>query len=467
MLATGILTLVIGLTEYRHLQMYKAEMFAEGRRKATYVAEIIKNGLTNMMADKEHDEIQGFLGTLVSSEMKSIRLLRLDGTVIGSSDPAELGSVLPVREAGVHEVEGGSVYSVQLPIYNERPCLLCHWGEPDVIAMLSVELPAGKVLTSLDEIEKQSLVYFIVALALLSVSLSIMTVFLVTKPIKGIANTMRRVRDGDLKVRFLTNRTDEIGYLAESLNAMLFELNKTRDELLKCHESDMQKVEKMASVGELAAAIAHDIKNPLAGISGAIQVFAEDFPSEDPRKGIIKEILQEIERLDRSIRDLLSYARPPEPNLVRTSIIPIIERVVRLASTQARKQNIDIEIEHPEDVREINVDPEQIQQVFLNIIINAMQSMSEGGGRLTITTAFNEETGMAEVSFADTGPGIPEATQKDIFKPFFTTKHTGTGLGLAISKNTVEKHGGTILVESRLGVGTTLRVLLPLETKHD
>ena len=465
-LVTSILMLVIGITEYRHLQIHKAEMLADGRGKAMLIAEIIKNGLTTIMTEERHTELQGFFNTMVSSEIGAVRLMRLDGTVIGSSDASEVGTVKAIESPATTTKGKNPLHSIQLPIYNEKPCLMCHWGEPDVIAMLSVDMPAQKTLERIRDREEKTILTFIAALLTLSVSLSIITVFLVTKPIKGIIDTMRKVREGDLKVRFLTSRTDEIGSLAESLNAMLFELSKTRAELLKCHETDMQKVEKMATVGELAAAIAHDIKNPLAGISGAIQVFAEDFSEDDPRKEIIKEVLLEIERLDRSVKDLLRYARPPEPNFINTSIAPIIERVVRLISVQAQIQHIDIEMKPAEDIREIYVDPEQIQQVFLNIIVNAMHSMKEEGGELTIATSFNLKTGMAEVTFSDTGPGIPEHNLDNIFKPFFTTKHTGTGLGLAISKNTVEKHGGTILVESRVGVGTVFRVLLPLEIKH-
>jgi len=457
--------LVIGFTEYRHLNAEKSEILADGKRKATLIAEIIKNGITTMMVDERHEALQGFLETLVSSDMGAVRILKLDGTVMGSSEASEVGTVREIGKKDTITLGEHPMQSIYLPIYNEKPCLQCHWGEPDVIAMLSVDMPADKTLQRLDETKEQAAITFVAALAVLSIFLGLMTRSLVTKPLRGIVGTMRKVREGDLKVRFITNRTDEIGELSESLNAMLLELQKTRGQLMKCHEADIQKVEKMATVGELAAAIAHDIKNPLAGISGAIQVFAEDFEPEDPRREIIKEVLQEIERLDRSVRDLLSYARPPEPTFVKTAIEPIIERVVKLMWGQAKHHNVEVKVVHDENPREIYVDPEQMQQVFLNIMLNAIHSMEEGG-LLTVSTSFNPQNGMAEVNFTDTGKGIPEHNIKDIFKPFFTTKHTGTGLGLAISKNTVEKHGGSILVESRVGVGTTFRVLLPLELKN-
>lgn len=240
----------------------------------------------------------------------------------------------------------------------------------------------------------------------------------------------------------------------------------TGTEHMKGNEPAMRKVEKMASVGEMAAAIAHDIKNSLAGINAAVQVLAEDFPDDDSRREVAGEILQEIQRLDRSIKDLLSYARLPEPNFVRTSLLPIIERTVRLVAPQGDRQGIEIELRTSEDATEIDVDPDQIQQVFFNVIMRAMQSMSERGGKLTITTSYDRETGMAEVALSDTGPGIPEPELVNLFEPFFSTRRAKTGLGLAISKNIVESHGGTIHVESRKGSGATFRVLLPLERKH-
>jgi signal transduction histidine kinase len=228
----------------------------------------------------------------------------------------------------------------------------------------------------------------------------------------------------------------------------------------------MQRVEKMATIGELAAAVAHEIKNPLAGISGAIQVLAEDFSPDDPRKGIIKEVLGEIERLDKAVRDLLSFAKPPEPNFVKTPITPVIERSLRLVRAQARRHGVKINIIAAGDTADLRVDPEQMQQVFLNMMMNAIHSMP-GGGALTVSTSLRADGSGVEVSIADTGAGIRSEELKNIFKPFFTTKHTGTGLGLAISKNIVEKHGGNIIVDSQVGVGSNFRVILPVAGKTE
>lgn len=464
-----ILVAVIGILEFRHLRANKARVLEESRQKATLVAETIKSGLAAVMLSSQQPAPQRFFSSLMSTEeVEAMRLQRLDGTVIASSNVPEVGSVMPLgpgagEPSATSETNGEKqIFSVQMPLYNERRCIKCHAQDGEVLAVLTVQMSEHNIMGRIRRTEKRTVAVYVLAFVMLSASMGFITWRLVTRPLREMTDTMRRVGEGDPKTRYITGRTDEIGELSEALNGMLFELDKTRRELEKCHTEDMQQAEKLATVGELAAAIAHDIKNPLAGISGAIQVFAEDFSEDDPRKEIIKETLLEIDRLDRSVKDLLSYARPPEPLIIKAPLEPIIEHVVLLLTGQAKKQEVEIAVSSTGEVNEINVDPDQIQQVFLNIMINAIHSMPEGG-KLTVSTSHVAGTGMAEINITDTGMGISKHNLANIFMPFFTTKHTGTGLGLAISKNTVEKHGGKLLVESRPGVGSTFKILLPWE----
>lgn len=467
--ATGILLVITGVFSYQHLRLQEKQITEDDRTRATLITEIIKNGLTTIMLEGRGDEIRNFIETQVVKGLESLRLYWPDGTIMFSSIPGETGKKvqganfsgerdpkLSIRQRG-----DNPVYYIQIPIYNEKPCRKCHSDEPDVMSLLGVEISMEETFRKIGALREMTIFFYIITLFILSVSLALMTTVLVNKPIKNIINTMKKVEDGNLDLRFVTGRKDEIGSLAESLNSMLVKLGNMRQELESCHVDTMQRVEKMATIGELAAAIAHEIKNPLAGISGAIQVFAEDFSPNDPRKEIIKEVLGEIDRLDKAVRDLLSFARPPEPNFVKTPILPVVERATRLIGAQAKKQNVNIEIIAAEDI-EFHVDPEQMQQVFLNVMINALHSMP-GGGILTVMTYPKTDRGEAEISITDTGQGIRQEEILNIFKPFFTTKHGGTGLGLAISKNIVEKHGGALIVESQVGTGSKFRIILPLE----
>jgi signal transduction histidine kinase len=464
------LSIVIGAFSYQNLRLQEEQIREDDRSRALLVSEIIKNGLVTIMLEGRSDDLRNFIETLAAEEIESVRLYGTNDDIIASSVPMESGKKIndatTTRDlkAGLSLRKEGekSLYSITMPIFNEKPCQPCHFGDEEIMSTLSVSIPMDKTFKKVHHLRKNTVIYYVFTLVVLSASLALMTTYLVNRPVKEIINIMREVEGGDFNARFITSRKDEIGLLGASLNSMLSELCKMRQELETFHIEAMQKVEKMATIGELAAAIAHEIKNPLAGISGAIQVFAEDFKPGDPRRDIIKEVQNEIERLDKAVRNLISFARPPEPSFIRMPIRDLVDRTVHLISTQAKKQSIDVNIVSLEESAEVYIDPDQIQQVFLNIMLNAIHSMP-AGGNLTITTLVRPEDGEAEVSISDTGAGISEEKLQNVFKPFFTTKHTGTGLGLAISKNIIEKHRGRLIAESKVAAGSNFRVILPLK----
>jgi len=229
----------------------------------------------------------------------------------------------------------------------------------------------------------------------------------------------------------------------------------------------MQQAEKLATIGELASGIAHEIKNPLAGVSAAIQVLSEEFNLKSTRREIIDEIMHQMERLNKMTKDLLSFARPMDPRTLMCDVNDIVDKASFFIRKQAEKQNVGITKELERDIPHLLIDPEQIQQVFLNIMLNALQAMPEGGF-LTIATRLSEKSGngkpeAVEISFSDTGKGIPGENLRKIFNPFYTTKHQGTGLGLSISRNVVEKHKGRFEVDSQSGKGTRFTIVLPVK----
>lgn len=467
---TCILFVIIGLFSYKNLSLQEKEIREDERERVALITEIIKNGLFSLMLDGRGREFQKFLETIITEDLETARVFKQDGTIISSSKPNQIGTrVSPEQirlfknqkkpEVVSNEKEDRIVHSMMVPIHNAFACQKCHSAKEVIIGILHIEASTDKASQRIYNSRKRMALFSIITLIVMSVSLSILTTYLVNKPINAIIDTMKKAEEGDLTVKFLTRRRDEIGKLATSLNSMLFELDKASRELERCHFEEMQSIEKMASIGELASAIAHEIKNPLAGISGAIQVLAEDFPANDPRKEIITEVLNEIERLDRAVKDLLVFARPPSLHLILTPLQPIIERAKKLIDLQAQKQRVIIRLIYDDNIGSINVDPEQMQQVFLNIMLNALQSMPTGGV-LTIATNLRADKNEVDISFSDTGQGIDEHALKNIFKPFFTTKHTGTGLGLAISRNIIEKHQGKITVESLIGIGSTFHVIL-------
>lgn len=303
------------------------------------------------------------------------------------------------------------------------------------------------------------IIYFLAFLIASFAVVSLLKIYLIKKPFTEIIDSLSKVEKGDLKARILTERRDEIGTLAAKINSILSEFEKSRKEIDNYQTDKMRHIEKMASIGEVAAAVAHEIKNPLAGISGALQVLAEDFPDDSPRKEIANDVLAEIERLDRAVKDLFIFSRPPELNLILTDINAIIEKVRASIQMAALKLNVKIN-SISDNIPEIIVDPDQMEKALLNIANNMIYSMSDGG-TLTIA-AFNRlHTNEIEIALSDTGTGLYEEDIKEVFKPKFSTKRSGTGLGLAISRNIVESHKGRIEVESSIGTGSTFRIILP------
>ncbi|MFQ5883437.1 MAG: ATP-binding protein, partial [Candidatus Methylomirabilales bacterium] len=276
--------------------------------------------------------------------------------------------------------------------------------------------------------------------------------------------------------RVRVKSTDELGRLGESFNYMISSLQEAKRALEAEHERQLEQAEKMASLGQLASAIAHEVKNPLGGVSGAMQVLAEDYPIDDPKREVIDEMLGQLRRLDKTVKDLLSYARPASPEPVACDVSDVVERALFFIRQQVRESQISVVTEYGKDLPQVHVDPQQMQQVILNIALNGVQAMPEEG-TLTVRTRVLTDwssgvsgssltspgSAYVEVAISDTGKGIPPEDLKKIFQPFFTTKHRGTGLGLPICQRIVEQHGGTISVESEVGKGTTVSVRLPVQ----
>jgi len=280
------------------------------------------------------------------------------------------------------------------------------------------------------------------------------------RPILSLNFSIKRAGRGDLSARADESRKDEVGELGEAFNRMMDELEEARErEALR--QSQLAHTEKMAAVGTLAAGVAHEVSNPLAGILACLENLEGNPEDAEMRSRYLELIRDGLKRIERTIQNLLDFSRPREMRLEPTSVNHNLRHVVELAEYQLRQRNIKVKFDlNPEDPPVLG-DHFQMEQLFLNLVLNAAQAMPEGGTLTLRTTVSNGEL-VAEVR--DTGTGIDPAVRGRIFDPFFTTREVGegTGLGLAVSDSIVRAHGGTIEVESAVGQGTVFRVRLPL-----
>lgn len=316
---------------------------------------------------------------------------------------------------------------------------------------------------------------------------------IITKPVFHLVNAAKAVASGNYSYRVENLRGSvEISTLIEAFNNMLRNIERNKNELETKNEENVKllesivkfneileqrieeatteirekqeeliKSEKLATIGELATGIAHEVRNPLSGIAIALEIMRDDTENPEHRQ-TCADILKEIDRLDRIIRELLKLGRPSELNLIECSPNEIVERALSLVSFRAREKGIAIE-KRLGCSELFCVDYEQIEQVVLNLLINGIEAINGFPAKLAVETA--SSNGYIAISVSDTGSGIPEEDMDKIFRPYYSTKELGTGLGLSITSNIVEIHKGKIEVSSNRESGTTFTILIPSDLR--
>ena len=233
-------------------------------------------------------------------------------------------------------------------------------------------------------------------------------------------------------------------------------------EELRDNEAYMIQSEKLASLGQLASGMAHEIHNPLTIISGEAQLYLERFKDQDAKVDeVLRSIIEECQRAADITRRILRFAKPAPADLAPIDLKATIEESLTLAGYQVRMEKVERIVEVPSDLPKVRANQNQIQEVILNLILNAIQAMGEKGGRLKVR-AEAANGSFVQFQIADTGPGIPVSKLTKVFDPFYTTKPTGTGLGLFVSQRIVKAHGGTIDVSSAEGKGACFTIRLPI-----
>ena len=234
---------------------------------------------------------------------------------------------------------------------------------------------------------------------------------------------------------------------------------KRAEEALRRVEADLREKETLARLGEMAAIVAHEVKNPLAGIGGALQVLRDRLPAEGPDREIVGEMLARLDGLNMLVRDLLVFARPREPRLSPLALLPLLEECARELRRDPSLKGVRIDVAAEGEPPTVPGDAELLRSVLSNLALNAAQAAGRKG---RVRLAVAARAGGAEVLVSDDGPGIPEEIRARVFEPFFTTKHRGSGLGLAVARRVAESHGGTLELECPPSGGTVARVSLPL-----
>jgi two-component system NtrC family sensor kinase len=386
------------------------------------------------------------------------------------------------------DANGERVLGVISPISNEPSCssAACHAHSPEakMLGMVDVTMSLARVDAVTAESGRQMTIYFIAAIAAISLLVVSLVLVMVHRPGRQLLTGMRRVASGDLDYKIDISSRDELGELASSFNSMTDRLKKANAEIsdwartlelrveektgeLKQAHAHIVRVEKMASIGKLAAIVAHEINNPLAGILVYAKLLlkrAGKNPASDDEetKKHLEMIASESARCGEIVKNLLQFSRQTKTNPEPSQLNDIIAQSVRLVQHKIDLMGVKTELRLDPDLRLIVCDAQQIRQAIIALLINACEAMKQDEGILRIESKSLPASRMAEITISDNGIGMDEETKKLIFEPFFTTKEhgRGVGLGLAVVYGIVNGHAGEIMVESEPGRGTSFTIRL-------
>ena len=481
----------------------------------TQLSEVISKSTRFAMLQNQPAYVDRIIHDVANQEkIDRIRILSKDGRITHSTYAPEIGQTVdrkaeacshchqsqqPLEQVPKSErtwtfkgPDGQSLLGSMEVIRNEPSCYnaACHQHskETSVLGVLDIIYPLDDVNRRLRDstlwIAGVSLTFIMIA----SVSVGFFVHRLVYLPLRDLESGARRLSTGNLDQPIPVRSHDEFGKLASVFNSMTDALRNSREQLrdwahtleqkvesrtqeLRRAQAETMRGEKLASVGLLASGVAHELNNPLTGILTFSHLLRQKMPDKSPDAEDMDLVIRETKRCAAIIKRLLDFAREKQPEKKFTDLNQVIDDTVRIIEKPAHLRDIEIAVDLDRTLPPIWIDADQIKQVIMNMLVNAQHAVEEKGNIIVSTrrsqdprAPVTEPKPMVAISIVDTGCGIPEANLRRIFDPFFTSKDVGkgTGLGLSVSHGIVEAHGGLIEVESKVGEGSTFRVLLPL-----
>ncbi len=474
-----ILGVTVGIAPWSAIKMQERQLLEGSRQRLLAMHEMLARTVAASMVARDRESIQKLLEALTKHrDIEAVRIFDVQGVIHFSSNPDERGERLSPEELSRYHGQvdpvvlthsgGRSTYRLVEPMLNQPACSSCHDPQQKVVGILEVNMSLDPTEQQLAGLKRLAFSATAIAMGVIAVGIWLALTWLVDQPLQQLVEVMAHAEHGDLSARARTGRNDELGKLARHFNDMISKLDAAQGQLEQYHREQMARVDRLASLGEMAAAMAHEIRNPLTGISGALSVMSRGFAEDDPRREIVRQIRLLIDRLNKSVEDILDYSRPSRPQLQAVSLADIVERSLSLVEGEAKKVQVHVVREAAQQpLPLVTADPHQIQQVLTNLMLNAIQATPCGGEiriRMGISGNHRPEQ-YARIEVEDTGKGMTPEETAQAFQPFFSTKPHGTGLGLPIAKQIIEQHYGRIALRSKPGNGTCVEIELPVRVQ--
>jgi len=444
-------------------------------QKSMTVGSMIECNLVSQMQQMHENKIKPILQSIITqNNVKRLRILDLQGKILHSSGQEKTGTSLTKNEkdkivALFADLNQETRYSLKpvsnsqsfLAIENKTECHTCHSPENKINGILEITLDDTATKTILRRNQLKGIIITVIALVTLTFIILRLFEKIINRPLSQLKEIMKNVQEGNLGSQIQLSKNDEIGSLSQSFNTMIKKLREANHKIDELHMNQMEKAGHLASMGELAAGLAHEIKNPIAGIKGALEIIKHKTDPADPQIEIFDEILVQIDKIHNIIQDLLSYSKPKETKKNLVNPHNCILNAIMLAQPQTQNKDIRFQFTRLKDDSQIIMDEDKIQEVMLNLMLNSIAAIEKKGEVSIQLKLINHK--ILEITVSDNGRGIKAEQLSQIFNPFFTTRKKGTGLGLSICKKIIYEHQGSIKVTSQEQKGTTFIIQLPLK----
>ena len=357
-----------------------------------------------------------------------------------------------------------NIYRGFMPLYNNPSCYSCHPPSKKQLGYIVLDLNLASIQKNSEMFINFGRFFSILLILFILSSMRILHYRTIQMSLNKFKFAIANISKGNFSERVAISDVEELGDLAHHFNLMIEKIQDMQIKLNICNSQKLKNAKKLASIGEMAASLAHEIKNPLMGITNAIEVIAREI-SDPEHKFVLREIRYQADRVNKAINDLLQYAKPIELKLELENLNEIIMHIVTFYQNQLKGKNVTFKISLDFNLPLFKIDRRLMENVLINLIQNAIQALSPAKhGEILITTKYFSSQDLVEIVVKDNGVGIPEENLNNIFKPFFSTKQAGTGLGLAIIERIIEQHNGNIRVESKVNQFTKFIITLPIQS---
>lgn len=508
------LVIIFGLLGYVNIRLHRKHLESAALGSAERISDVIKRSTTYYMMRNDRDGLYQVMRTIADQPgMVRVRIFDKEGRVSYSTDSAELSHIVDKKaEAcyGCHAQSqpmtklnrpdrfriyrnggGKRVLGIITPIENQPGCsnadCHAHPASQQILGVLDTNLSLALADTQLAESTRQMIAYTVVAMLAIAFLIWLFVWKFVAEPLQKLEKGTEHLADGDLGYQIQPTANDELGDLAHSFNSMSLQLRAANEEIvawartlehrvqqktteLKRAHDQMLHAEKMASIGKMAAVVAHEINNPLSGILTYAKLLRKWIGSgetgeqhREESQQCLELIASESRRCGELVKNLLTFSRTSPMNPEPADLNKVVERLVLLVQPKLEMTGIQLQLELDDQLPQVTCDASQIEQVLLALVMNAIDAMPKGGN-LGLRSHWLSDSDQVELRVRDDGSGIAPEILSHIFEPFLTTKESGhgVGLGLAISHGIIERHNGRIEVQSEIGKGTTFLITLPV-----